>query len=658
MKGSQMPRPARKIRFAQKSQAHTQNDLPAWREPSTTSIQNASFSRDFENNYKKKQKQRQELRVLRLRAQVNVELTMQKVIDAIRDDLASTAVNGGDLLRLTNAHFGDSSAVFAIRDAVRDELRRGADAELSRCVDAVMTQQAMLLRFVGRVLERSSALRKSDADSADTRLDCKDHFATGVAVANGNDHRTARHHFELALRTANEALAQAEPDGEAYALALANRAAVLAKLSLPELATRDCNEALALSALPEATRIKVNDRLRLLAADASVPPTPTMPTSFQNAHVAAARDERRGRHVVVVGAALPRGATVSCEQLDGGQFALDHKHLSRYCCRCLRPLIAVYPCAGCTLARYCSPQCRAAQPHRLCDKFAALGAVLPPRALLAVNVLRAARPVPQLLSHWRRLDADIVAFHAIFLSAVALMLSVSPVALLDIALAAETNLHSLVDHPTSLSRQIIGVALGGGDGLASTFNHSCRPNCTVTWRGSTMIVSTLRAVDIGEELTLSYGPHVVAHPNIAARRAHLQSCYFFDCRCEACGPDNDAVADDAETSRIAALLAQMEREERELPTMPADKALLVHEARAQRVLPALFGGDSLQVARAVAAWAHALARVGDWPRACQTAAAALASLRAFGVAGDPELSEMQALLAHSPAPKSAATKPS
>jgi hypothetical protein len=573
----------------------------------------------------------------------------QLQIDAIRDDLADSSVKGSDLLRLTIAHFGDSKAVLAIRDEIINVLKR-EDAELSHCIDVVILHHRdMLLQFASRVVERSSALRKSDQDSADARLDCNDHFATGVSVANASDHKTARHHFELALRTVNEALAQAEPNGEAYALALANRAAVLAKLSLTELAMRDCNEALALSALPEATRVKVNDRVRVLSAETFVP-TASMPTTFQNARVVTAVDERRGRYVMLKDA-LPVGATVMSEQCDGGQFALDPKQLSRYCCRCLRPLIAIYPCAGCTLARYCSPECRAAQPHRLCEKFAALAAVLPTRALLAVNVLRADRPLRLLQTHWRRIDADIVTFHAIFLSAVALMLAVSPVGLLDIALTAETNLHSLVDHPTSLSRQVIGVALVSG--LASTFNHSCDPNCTVTWRGSTIMVSTLRAVNANDELTISYGPHHVAHANVAARRAHLQSTYFFHCHCEACER-----GDAADASRIAEMLAQMEREERELPSMSADKALSVHTQRAQRVLPTLFGADSLQVARGVAAWAHALARVGQWASARQTATTALTSLKRFGVAGDPELSEMQALLAHSPAAKSAATKPS
>lgn len=553
-------------------------------------------------------------------------------------DLTESIVKGSDLIRLANAHLSDSNAVHNVRESIRQVLTDTA-AELSSCIDAVTPYREMLVRFAERVVQRSSALRKSDADSNDSRSDANAHFASGVASATANDHQTARHHFELALRTVNEAVALAEADGEAYALAIANRAAVLAKLSLPELATRDCVEALALPALPAATRAKVQDRLRLIAADSpAMVPLAEMPVSFQNKRVDAARNESLGRHVVVT-EALPSGATVLCEQLDGGLFALDNKHLSRYCCRCLRRLIAVFPCAGCTLARYCSPQCRAAQPHRLCEKFAALTAVMPTRALLAVNVLLAGRPVPQVLSHWRRIDPDIVTFHSLFATAASLLLSVSPVALLDIALAAETNVHSVVDHPTSLSRQVIGMALGAD--LANAFNHSCDPNCTVTWRGSTLTISTLRAVAPGEQLTLSYGAHFVHHPNVAARRAHLQACYFFECNCSACERGD---ADDERVRNIVDTLAQLEREERELPSLSASSALQVHAKRAQTSFPSLFGDDSLQTARALAAWAHALARVADWTQARSIATRSVAALKAFGVAGDPELSEMYSLL--------------
>lgn len=558
-------------------------------------------------------------------------------------ELADSIVKGADLLRLANALLGDSNAIHRVREAIGQRLSDGHNcaADLSQCIDAVTPHRDMLVRFAELVVQRSSALRKSDADSNDSRSDANAHFASGVASVTANDHRTARHHFELALRTVNEALALAEADGEAYSLAIANRAAVLAKLSLPELATRDCNEALALPALPAATRVKVQDRLRLIADSPAMVPLAEMPVSFQSTHVAVMRNESLGRHVVVAeGSALPCGATVLCEQLDGGLFALDSKHLARYCCRCLRPLIAIFPCAGCTLARYCSPQCRAAQPHRLCEKFAALTAVMPTRALLAVNVLRAGRPAPQVLSHWRRIDPDIVTFHSLFATAASLLLSVSPVALLDIALAAETNVHSVVDHPTSLSRQVIGVALGAD--VANAFNHSCDPNCTVTWRGSTLTISTLRAVAPGEQLTLSYGAHFVHHPNVAARRAHLHAHYFFDCHCSACERGD---ADDERVRSIVDMLAQLEREERELPSLSASNALQVHASRAQSIFPSLFGKGSLQTARAHAAWAHALARVGDWTQMRAIATQSIAALKEYGVAGDPELSEMHSLLA-------------
>ncbi|KAJ3343809.1 SET and MYND domain-containing protein 3, partial [Kappamyces sp. JEL0680] len=65
----------------------------------------------------------------------------------------------------------------------------------------------------------------------------------------------------------------------------------------------------------------------------------------------------------------------------------------------------------------------------------------------------------------------------------------------------------------------------------SLLNHSCFPNCFVTFEGSKMLVFTLCDVGQGEELTIPYCDAILDYRN---RQTKLQSQYFFDCDCRLC----------------------------------------------------------------------------------------------------------------------------
>ena len=68
--------------------------------------------------------------------------------------------------------------------------------------------------------------------------------------------------------------------------------------------------------------------------------------------------------------------------------------------------------------------------------------------------------------------------------------------------------------------------------LLSLANHSCDPNCKVTFSDSNMVsLITLREIASGEELTLSY---VDVHANLEKRRGKLQARYGFHCVCSKC----------------------------------------------------------------------------------------------------------------------------
>ena len=70
----------------------------------------------------------------------------------------------------------------------------------------------------------------------------------------------------------------------------------------------------------------------------------------------------------------------------------------------------------------------------------------------------------------------------------------------------------------------------------SLFNHSCDPNlCFLFGPKQEIILFTVREVNKGEELNISYGPIYATHPK-KQRKKQLQP-YDFCCQCPACAGD-------------------------------------------------------------------------------------------------------------------------
>ncbi|XP_063150837.1 SET and MYND domain-containing protein 4 [Candoia aspera] len=67
----------------------------------------------------------------------------------------------------------------------------------------------------------------------------------------------------------------------------------------------------------------------------------------------------------------------------------------------------------------------------------------------------------------------------------------------------------------------------------SLLNHSCDPNTSVVFTGSTAEVRALRPIPRGQEILHCYGPHR-CHTGAAERRRQLLAQYFFECQCQAC----------------------------------------------------------------------------------------------------------------------------
>lgn len=67
--------------------------------------------------------------------------------------------------------------------------------------------------------------------------------------------------------------------------------------------------------------------------------------------------------------------------------------------------------------------------------------------------------------------------------------------------------------------------------LGAILNHSCNPNCILTYEGGEQLIRTIKKVNKGEELFHSYTD--ICQPT-SVRREHLKMTYGFLCKCDRC----------------------------------------------------------------------------------------------------------------------------
>lgn len=68
----------------------------------------------------------------------------------------------------------------------------------------------------------------------------------------------------------------------------------------------------------------------------------------------------------------------------------------------------------------------------------------------------------------------------------------------------------------------------------SRINHSCDPNCVSSFDGTSVFLISLRTIEEGEEITVSYTD--TSKPR-NERQEYLKQNLFFDCKCSLCISD-------------------------------------------------------------------------------------------------------------------------
>lgn len=71
--------------------------------------------------------------------------------------------------------------------------------------------------------------------------------------------------------------------------------------------------------------------------------------------------------------------------------------------------------------------------------------------------------------------------------------------------------------------------------ISRLINHSCDPNCRITRfeNGDTLVLYATKDIDVGDEITFSYGGNY-RWQIFSERQSMLKKSYFFDCNCFAC----------------------------------------------------------------------------------------------------------------------------
>ena len=214
---------------------------------------------------------------------------------------------------------------------------------------------------------------------------------------------------------------------------------------------------------------------------------------------------------------------------------LNEKSHRELCNHCFQPCSSLKRCSRCKHLRYCSEGCQRDnwKVHKAeCDLLSSINAshFVPPLirfcALLASSSeMRSSYKVDGMMKHEYVENEKICQYYPFLLRGVREMCATAaPEKVYALYIKLVVNLFTLED--TQFNE--IGSALIPE---LTKLNHSCDPNCVLSFRGRTAYVTAIREIPEGEQITISY----ISLPKpFLARRQQLFSQYNFECTCGLC----------------------------------------------------------------------------------------------------------------------------
>ncbi|KAF0719269.1 Aste57867_1155 [Aphanomyces stellatus] len=214
--------------------------------------------------------------------------------------------------------------------------------------------------------------------------------------------------------------------------------------------------------------------------------------------------------------------------------------MSTTCAYCFAP--GARRCGLCKVMHYCSRPCQLADwaVHGVECKYLAAhlhANPMTPTLLLATRILRLPSlmgAVAHLVPNW---DAHLASQREQYLSMGALVLSVLarmkpktmpilPTLETAATLFAQLNCNAFT--VCTLEHVPVGIGMYPE---AALLNHSCAPNCIITFHKRQLQIRAIRPIPSGEELTVSYIELMATHHD---RQDELRASYFFTCQCSRC----------------------------------------------------------------------------------------------------------------------------
>ncbi|KAI8052292.1 hypothetical protein BDF22DRAFT_687497 [Syncephalis plumigaleata] len=251
------------------------------------------------------------------------------------------------------------------------------------------------------------------------------------------------------------------------------------------------------------------------------------------------RESNKGR-CVYADAPITAGTVVMSECAIAAAVSTDK--IADYCSYCFRGNSSLRRCTGCQLLHYCNTTCQRAdwRMHKYeCKALKRLDSNSAIKAIstrIMARLLRQrhqdtsmARLVDRLEGHKAQHTTTVMERYAQLSLAVRELIDASELPssaaeLLELWCRLGCNSHAILD--AELEDVGVGIYIG-----LSLLNHSCSPNCTILFDGTTAVTRSLCAINPGEELTINYLD--VTLPK-AKRQKELQDRYFFTCRCDKC----------------------------------------------------------------------------------------------------------------------------
>ena len=70
--------------------------------------------------------------------------------------------------------------------------------------------------------------------------------------------------------------------------------------------------------------------------------------------------------------------------------------------------------------------------------------------------------------------------------------------------------------------------------LASVFDHSCTPNCTVVFLGREIVVMATAEIPAGDIAEVAFISYINTIDDTATRRLQQRAIWYFQCQCSLC----------------------------------------------------------------------------------------------------------------------------